>query len=339
MTIEDHPLDEVEPRLWHELLSSSGSVSPFCRYSWLMLLQSAYPLWRVVLVLAHSGGRLLAGLPYVSSSRLFFHQSHSLPWGTPGGVLLSGDADPALAARLVGFWTSRNSGACRPCRLSLTFPGLGAAGEARKAFRACREQRQRSLAVPLAGRSLEQWEASLDDSVRNQNRQALQRGATFEQVLTPGAAPEIFRLAGLTAHRHGRKAPPLCENFYRLLLEPGGPLAEEPELARVFMVRVNGMPAAFSVCLTHAGRLWLWDYGADSSLYDARPNNLMYSRVISLAFGQGLDAVDLGAVPAGADSLARFKSGFGGMPYERTSWVAASALFRLAAAASRLGGR
>jgi len=335
MTIEDHPLSAVEPAGWHELLGLSGSTSPFCRYSWLRLIEEAYPHWRVGLVLAEQGGRLAAGLPYVSSRRLIFCQSHCLPWGTPAGVPVSRDEDPALAARLIDFWVNLNVGKFRPCRLALTFPDLEAAGEARSALRAFRPRRQRSLAVPLAGRSYQDWESSLEAAVRNQNRQAARRGATFEQVVSPGQAAGIHRLAGLTAHRHGRPHPPLSERFYKMLLEPEGPLKDEPGLARIFMVRVNGAPAAFSVCLAHAGKLWLWDYGADSALYEARPNNLMYSRIIELAFGEGLDAVDLGAVPEGADSLADFKRGFGGEAYERTSWVAASGLFRVAALFNR----
>jgi CelD/BcsL family acetyltransferase involved in cellulose biosynthesis len=335
MTIEDYPLSAVEPSGWHDLLERSGSTSPFCRYFWLKSIQEAYPDWRVGLVLADKGGRLTAGMPYVSSRRLLFRQSHSLTWGTPCGVPVYPGEDPSVADRLVEFWVERNARRFTPYRLSMTFPEQGAAGEPRKVFRGFREQRQRSLAVPLAGRTFEQWEASLDASVRNQNRQAVRRGAAFEQLKSPKAASELVRLAQLTAYRHNRATSSITENFYRILLEPDGVSAAEPGLARVFMVRVNGIPAAFSVCLKHSGRLWLWDYGADSSLYEARPNNMMYEQVISLAFEEGLDTVDLGAVPEGGESLENFKIGFGGVPYERTSWVASSGLFRAGAAIYR----
>ncbi len=335
MTIEDYLLSAVEPSRWHELLEASGSTSPFCRYSWLRLIQEAYPRWRVGLILAEQEGRLVAGLPYVSSRKLIFYQSHCLPWGTPAGVQLRNNADPEIAARLIEFWVSRNTGICKSYRLALTFPGLEAAGETRRALRAFRPRRQRSLAVPLAGRSFEQWEDSLDAAVRNQNRQAVRRGATFEEIVSPEAVPEIMQLARLTARRHGRSETALSERFYNLMLDAKGPLADEPGLGMVFMVRVNGTPAAYSVCLAHAGRLWLWDYGADSSRFDARPNNMMYRQVISLAFEQEFEVVDLGVVPEEADSLADFKRGFGGVPYERLSWVAATGLFRMAAALYR----
>ena len=335
MTIEDYPLSAVEPSRWHELLEASGSTSPFCRYSWLRLIQEAYPRWRVGLILAEQEGSLAAGLPYVSSRRLIFYQSHCLPWGTPAGVQLRNGADPEIAASLIEFWVRQNTGICKSYRLALTFPGLEAAGEVRKALRTFRLRRQRSLAVPLAGRSFEEWEASLGSSVRNKNRQAVDRGATFEIVTSPDVVPDILHLARLNIRRHGRKGTILTESFYRLLLDPDGPLAEEPGLVRVFMVRVKGLPAAYSISLAHAGRLWCWDYGTDSSLFAARPNNMMYTKRIAVAFKEGFEAVDLGAVPEDTDSLVDFKRGFGGVGYERYSAVVATGFFRLAAALYR----
>ncbi|MEA2064363.1 MAG: GNAT family N-acetyltransferase [Gemmatimonadota bacterium] len=338
--IENFPLSAVEPSEWSELLERARSISPFCSYRWLKLIEEAFPHWRVGVVLAlDNSGVIQGGLPYVSSRRLLFHQSHCLPWGTPAGVLVGEDRDPGLAGRLVKYWAGRIAGSWHPYRMALTLPGAMAAGEARRLLRACRVQRQRSLAVPLAGRSFGQWEDSLEAAVRNQNRQAVRRGAVFEQVKSPDEAGELLRLAGLTALRHGRAGPLLSERFYRLVLDPEGPLAGEPNLARVFMVRVNGEPAAFSVCLAHCKKLWLWDYGTDSALFHARPNNLMYRQVIAYAFGGGYEEVDLGAVPARADTLGDFKLGFGGVEYERTSLVEASSVFRIAAGLYSLMGR
>lgn len=59
---------------------------------------------------------------------------------------------------------------------------------------------------------------------------------------------------------------------------------------------------------------------------------MLYRGLIEQAFREGLEAVDLGAVPEGAASLANFKTGLGGEPYHRLSVVRATPLFRLGAA-------
>jgi len=331
LELEEYPVSEIESSAWDGLLDRAGSSSPFLRHAWLRLIAAAWPGWNVRLVLLSEGGHLAGGFPCVDRRDNLSRQSHSLPWGTPAGLVLENPYDRTAADCLVEYW-ARRLAACRlPHRLAMTF------AEARPAGLACFEKRgfrpllQRSLLVPVAGRNLDQWEASLSDSVRNQNRQAIRRGAIFSRVSSMAEVPDILHLAALTAHRHSSPGPQLSADFYRLLLDPTGPLAGSGDLVRVYSVRVGDTPAAFSVCLTWKRRLWLWDYGADQNLFQARPNNHMYHRVIVMAFSEGLEAVELGVVPDGADRLADFKRGFGGVPYERLTLVGASNLFRCGA--------
>jgi len=102
----------------------------------------------------------------------------------------------------------------------------------------------------------------------------------------------------------------------------------ESRMVRVVMVRVDGRPAAFNLCVVHGGRMWLIDHGADTSLLPARPNNLIYRSIIRDAFREGLEEVDLGVVPEGNRSLERFKRGLGGLPHHRACAIRTNALFR-----------
>ncbi len=199
-------------------------------------------------------------------------------------------------------------------------------------------RREQYFTIPLAGRRFAAWEAALPSEVRNQNRQARDRGV-FTRVSAPAIAPELARLARLTATRHGQPAPLFKERFYRGLLERFG--AREDSPVRVFLVRAEETPAAFAVCLEDSGRRWLWDYGADPRQFAARPNNLMYASLVEDCCREGLEALELGAVPAGAAGLEHFKRSLGGVAFERATLVRAGLLFRLgnAALACRPGAR
>ena len=105
------------------------------------------------------------------------------------------------------------------------------------------------------------------------------------------------------------------------------------------MVRVDGRPAAYNLCLAHRGRMWLIDHGADSSTFKARPNNLIYRQIVKGAFEEGFREIDLGAVPENGESLARFKQGLDGQPCHRLCAVKTNLPFRLAHRAGSLLGR
>ena len=331
MKIEDYPFSSIQSDTWDRLVEDAGVKSPFCRHAWLSLIAEANPGWRVGVLLAEQGDIILAGLPYVDSRAFFRQQSHCLAWGTPAGVILAPGAGGEVAGLLIESWVNRFRGARLPSRLAITFPDRNPPGleTLRKLSFGIFEQK--SFAIQLSGRTFEEWEASLKQSVRNKNRQALKRGGVFQRVDRPEAASEIYRLAWLTARHHKRPAPNFSERFYRLILKPCGPLAQEQGMARLYMVRVKGRPAAFNLCVVHAGRMWLCDHGADETTFEARPNNLIYCSIIELAFQEGLEAVDLGAVPEDAHSLAGFKRNLGGEPYTRLSAVKVSPLFRFGA--------
>lgn len=326
MKIEEFPIASLDGGSWDSFLDKAGAPGPFCRYNWLSLVAGAFPQWNVGFIVATEENRIVAGLPFVDSRNWFRQESHALPWGTPGGVILSPDTESSVADSLIESWLDSRADFGPLKRFSITFPGSDPLVMDVLQERKFRLISEISYVIELTGGTFEQWEASLSDSVRNQNRQAQRRGASFDSNVSIDCAGEIYDLASCTARRHGRGGPVLNEDFYRALLKH----QEEDSPARVFMVRVNDLPAVFSVCLVHNNKLWLWDYGADERTFESRPNNLMYRSIVEWAFGKGLERIDLGAVPPGASSLAAFKASFGGRPQERLSAVKETTLFRIA---------
>jgi CelD/BcsL family acetyltransferase involved in cellulose biosynthesis len=336
MEIAKYHLDSIDRDKWAQLTACSPSTTPFCLLEWLELLEQGFPAWHVHFIVVEQQGRFLAGLPLVVSAAIGVRQSHSMAHGSPAGPLLAPDADPGLASALLSWWADHYCSGWQAIRLSVTFSDEAAPGLDSLRSRDFHVETQTVYRVPLEGRSYEQWESALSQQARNKNRQAAERGGTFERVESQELVPELSRLSKLTAGRHGRDKIPYGETFFRSLLDLNGPLRNNPGLVRVVMVRVKGRPAAYNLCLVYRGRMWLIDHGADSATFAARPNNLIYSRIIRDAFEEGIGEIDLGAVPAEAESLAGFKQGLDGHPHKRHSAVRSNLTFRLAQRAGSL---
>jgi hypothetical protein len=330
MEIAKYHLDSVDRDKWAQLTVSCPSTTPFCLLEWLELLELGFPAWHVHFIVMEQDGRYMAGLPLIVSAAAGVRQSHSMAHGSPAGPVLDPDADPGLASALLSWWADHYCAGWQAIRLSVTFSDEVAPGLDSLLSRDFHVETQTAYRVTLHGRSYEQWEGALSQQTRNKNRQAQERGGTFERVESLELVPELSRLSKLTANRHGRDKIPYGEKIFRSLLDLNGPLRSNPGLARVVMVRVDGRPAVYNLCLAYRGKMWLIDHGADSATFAARPNNLIYSRIIRDAFGEGIGEVDLGAVPPDAESLAGFKQGLDGCPYQRKSAVRSNLSFRMA---------
>ena len=337
MVISEYSLDEVDREKWDRLVEESPNSTPFSHWSWLQLMKRGLPGWHVHCVVAEDGGRLLGGMPLVESAALGVRQSHSMAYGTPAGPLTIPGADPRLTSDLLTWWVDRHAAGVHATRLSVAFDDVDPPGLDTLTALGFRTRLHTAYRISLAGRTFEEWERSLSQHVRNKNRQALDRGGSFERVEDPRAASEIAALAKRNARRHGRRRIPYGEPFYRALLEQPGRAAAG--LARVVLVRVDGRASAYNLCVVHRGRMWLIDHGADTADFSARPNNLIYRSIVQAAFEEGLEEIDMGAVPPGADALATFKHGLGGHPWERLSAIRSNIAFRLALGVSRLLGR
>ena len=337
MELSERGLDEVERDKWSRLVEESSDSTPFSDWGWLDLVHGALPGWQVRCVVAEEAGRYVAGMPLVASTAGIVHQSHSMAFGTPAGPLIRAGDDARLVDELLRWWIERHTGGYRATRLGAvldgaTQPHLGVLEAYGFAI-----ERQTAYRIPLAGRTFEEWERSLSQQVRNKNRQAQDRAATFERIDDPNLAPAIEALSHKTARRHQRGRIFYREGFFRAVLERQR--REGPGIARLVLVRVDGRPSAYDLCVVHRGRMWLIDHGGDTMDFHARTNNLLYRSIVEGAFAEGLGEVDLGAVPPGADALARFKLGFGARPCERISAIRTNLAFRFAYRAGHLLGR
>lgn len=154
---------------------------------------------------------------------------------------------------------------------------------------------------PDVGAVERRYESSVRRAIRRAQRSRLVvRVGTAEEDLT-GA---FYRLHVQTRRRLGLPVQPqrFFANLWRSL---------SPDLCRVVLVESEGRPVAGGVFLTWRSHL-VFKYGAsDSRYWSMRPNNLLFSETIRWACCNGFDALDLGRTDLGAESLMRFKRGWG----------------------------
>ncbi|HLA39629.1 MAG TPA: GNAT family N-acetyltransferase [Candidatus Glassbacteria bacterium] len=326
MQLEEFTLADVNPEEWDGFLDRAGNHSPFCRHAWLELIGRADPAREVRIIALCRDRRLIAALPVLDQTSTLFPQSHSLPQGSPAGPVVAAGEDEAEMARiLLDRWVaSRTRG--WGCRLAVTFDREDPPCAELLRNYAFTLFNQEAWRMRTGEGNFAEWETSLAGDVRKRLRQAQERGAAFEELHSGAQAEDIVRLARLTASRHRRRLP-YGESFYSLLLGGVRPAAVRSGLVRLFVVTVDSRPVAFNLCLVQAGVCWLIDHGADRSFSAARPVDLLYRGIVETAFNEGLSAVDLGAVPPGAESLARFKASLGAVACRRLSAVKQNAVF------------
>jgi predicted N-acyltransferase len=335
--ISERALDDVERDKWSRLVEASPDSTPFSDWSWLELVHRAMPGWHVRCVVAEEDGRYVAGMPLVANDAGMVHQSHSMAFGTPAGPMQVPGGDSRSVDEVLRWWIERNASGWPATRLGAVFDGDTPADVGILEECGFRIERQTAYRISLEGRTFAEWERSLSQQVRNKNRQALDRAATFEHVEDPNLAPAHEAHSHNTARPHHPGRVYYRERFFRALLERQQ--REGRGIARLVLVRLDGRPSAYDLCVVHRGRMWLIDHGGDTMDFHARTNNLLYRSIVEWAFAEGLAEVDLGAVPSGAHALARFKVGFGALPCERISAIKTNFAFRVAFRAGHLLGR
>ncbi|MEV5428434.1 peptidoglycan bridge formation glycyltransferase FemA/FemB family protein [Streptomyces sp. NPDC052701] len=171
--------------------------------------------------------------------------------------------------------------------------------------------------VPLAGRSLEDVRAGLNQQWRRNVRKAEQAGVKvvrgdFEDL------PVFYELYAETARRD-RFVPRPLPYFQRMWTALG---AEHPDRVRLYLAHHDGEVLAAAVMLTVGVHVW-YSYGASSGRRrEVRPGNALQWRMLCDAHALGAAVYDLRGVTGTLEEsdpllgLLRFKVGTGGETVE-----------------------
>ncbi|WP_374776562.1 peptidoglycan bridge formation glycyltransferase FemA/FemB family protein [Streptomyces sp. NBC_01310] len=172
--------------------------------------------------------------------------------------------------------------------------------------------------VPLAGRSLDDLWAGLNQEWRRNVRKADKVGV--ETVVgTAADLPEFYRLLRITEERDGfrlGRSLGYYEQQYRVLNE------EEPGRMRLYLGIHQGEILAAHTMIVAGGRVWYQTGASADHRRDVRPSNALQWRMMCDAHALGADEYDMRGVPSTLDpdersfGLLRWKLGTGGQVVE-----------------------
>jgi CelD/BcsL family acetyltransferase involved in cellulose biosynthesis len=143
-------------------------------------------------------------------------------------------------------------------------------------------------------------------AVRQQIRQAEQRGVTVRRGTKPEDLTEVFyRLHLRTRRRLGVPVQP--RRFFRMLWDS----MIGPGLGLVFIAEAAGGPVAAQVCLAWNGTMIGKFSASDDRAWSLRPNDLIVWHSIQTAFERGCRRLDMGRTDAANEGLRAFKRSWG----------------------------
>jgi CelD/BcsL family acetyltransferase involved in cellulose biosynthesis len=286
-------LDPLGDPRWARLVAESPQASIFHHPAWLELLHRRYRYPLAAAVVLDGAGRAVAGLPMaLVSSRLTGRRLVCLPFSDVCPPLVTGDASEEALELLAATVERERRTRDLPLHVCAPFPQLAPPVD-----------RYLQHLVEL-GEGAEASEARFASRARRHVRKAERLGVEIKQRTDQDALEIFYALHLRTRRRLGVPTQPKA--FIRDLAG-----LFNQGLGFVAVARLEQRPIAAAVFLRSGGTL-TYKYGAsDQRHLHARPNNLLFARVIRWGCEHGLQTLDLGRTDPGQDGLAAFKRSLG----------------------------
>jgi CelD/BcsL family acetyltransferase involved in cellulose biosynthesis len=283
------PRRTIDDPRWLELVGRDPKATAFHHPAWSAALAAAYG-FRPLLVTVEENGAIVSGLPVLEIRSLRGRRWVALPFTDRCAPL----GDPRHTARLVDELEAARADA-GVASIEVREP-LPLDGAERPTF-------VRHV-VPLEP-DIDAVERRYAPPVRRAIRQAEASGARIRVGTTESdVADRFYALHIDTRRRLGLPVQP--RRFFRHLWRSLG-----PGLCRTVLLEVHDRPIAGVVLLTWNTNL-VFKYGAsDHHHWRLRPNNLLFAETIRWACANGFTEFDLGRTDVGAETLRRFKRGWG----------------------------
>jgi CelD/BcsL family acetyltransferase involved in cellulose biosynthesis len=284
------PIRGVDDRRWMAMVLSDEDATAFHHPSWMSAVVASYG-FKPFLVTVEQDDEIVTALPVMEVSRPFGRRRWvALPYTDSCAPLGDVAARSALIAEIEA---QRARNGATSIEIHAPLPLAGA------------------TAVHFAGHvvRLEPDVSAVEARYESSVRRAVRRAHRSDLAIRVGLAEEdltgaFYRLHVQTRRRLGLPVQP--QRFFANLWRNLG-----SDLCRVVLVESNGRPVAGGVFLKWRSHL-VFKYGAsDARYWSMRPNNLLFSETIRWACRNGFDALDLGRTDLGAESLKRFKRGWG----------------------------
>lgn len=244
--------------------------------------------------------------------------ARSMPWGTYGGPLVTGEPDgsaEALAAHLrhtLGLgWFVATPGPWEHLPIGSPLATY-------------------STQVIDLGVGLDALWKGLDKDARNQVRQAERGGVEVAVDNSPKAFDDYYSMLEASARRWGRTDPGKPRSLFSAIAR----LANAAN-TRLWLARVEGRLAAGALCFYGDSEVFYWSGAMHVELARSRGNNLIQWRVIEHAVAHNFHTYNMGA-SGDLEGVRRFKDGFGAHSRDYPAYYIGTGPFRMAPALLRL---
>lgn len=173
--------------------------------------------------------------------------------------------------------------------------------------------------------TLGEREGAMRDSVKRSVKRHIasgkRSGAMVRIAATEHDALATYNLAEKTHERHGRARGYPIEMYYDLLR-----LSQEDDRIIWYVCEHDGRIIGAHIALHECDTALSWAPYMDRAFAELKPAYVLMDAVISAARERGAVYVNLGATPAGAPGVERFKAGFGAEPYRYNVFIYRSLL-------------
>jgi CelD/BcsL family acetyltransferase involved in cellulose biosynthesis len=284
-------LELTDPR-WAGFVASQPAATPFHHPHWGTLVAGCYGFRAFAVATTGPGGQIRAGLPVIEVRHLRGEPKWvSLPFTDYCPPLVRAGPDEAILAGAL----QQASTAAGIQRVVVRAPLAGAA-PAGTAFR---------HVIALNG-DADRVYARFRRAVRQQIRQAEQRGVTVRRGTKPEDLTEVFyRLHLRTRRRLGVPVQP--RRFFRMLWDS----MIRPGLGLVLIAEAAGRPVAAAVVLAWNGTMIRKFMASDEQAWSLRPTNLVIWDAVKACCERGCRWFDFGRTDASNEGLRAYKRSWG----------------------------
>jgi len=244
-------------------------------------------------------GEQIGCLPFLSLKRLGFSELYSMPFGTYGGLVAARRDTGAIWKHIILELANRKYSRINIVSFDILTPILPSDFETRECD---------THVLNLNERSIDDIKNGFSENHKRNIEKASGNDIGIRDVESNSDVDIYFGMVEETARRHG-KNPFYNRDLYERVHE-----FVDPEFRLWVIAYHDEKPCAGHLYFVYGGEAFYWDGCSTDIGRDLSANFLLFNTAIEKFSQAGLHLLNFGASPQGAESLVRFKRGWGTEP-------------------------
>jgi CelD/BcsL family acetyltransferase involved in cellulose biosynthesis len=294
---------------WGDLVANSSQATPFHLRSWIIAWSKTFKERPLYLVARDRTRKVLAGMPLLESrdERGLLSAYHSLPWNCYGSAILRDGADPFASEKVIDSFQKLIQQWNVSRAVVVDFHNM-----------APTLSKYPTKCVPVVAHvlpltaPLESIEANYDHSIRKNLRTAARNGVVVRDATSHEDVDLYYELTQAVADKY--KRPPYPRELFHNIFQEMVPRGE----AKLPLAFRGDDPLSGAIHVMTQSHVFNWLTASNPKHLEYRPNEAVISSMIRWAVQRGSTVYNLGASPADAEGLIRFKEKWGAKKHAYT---------------------